>query len=193
MDQQAEKRSDRKSNRIRQKNKRGNSKVESNDSPQVPHRGGNIRHPWPLGGREYWNQVLCKSKAIDAEAILLQDNERWMGIKDHDKLIIGEALNTSLSQFKANITTSVAKDTARPRGKNQPHEQLAAPWLWNWETGRHWRSGDHGFLCRSESQTFSYGMKITSDFNCLKYNNRCTQINTTPNSRNLYIHYATHV
>ena len=32
------KRSDRKSNRTRQKNKRGDSKVESNDSPKIPDR-----------------------------------------------------------------------------------------------------------------------------------------------------------
>ena len=38
MDQQAEKRSDRKSNRIRQKNKRGDSNVGSNESPEVPDR-----------------------------------------------------------------------------------------------------------------------------------------------------------
>ena len=37
MDQQAEK--DRKSNRTRQKNKKGDSKVESNDSPEIPDRG----------------------------------------------------------------------------------------------------------------------------------------------------------
>ena len=36
-DQQAEK--DRKGNRTRQKNKRGDSKVESNDSPEIPDRG----------------------------------------------------------------------------------------------------------------------------------------------------------
>ena len=35
MDQQTEKRYDRKSNRSRQKNKRGDSKVESNDSPEI--------------------------------------------------------------------------------------------------------------------------------------------------------------
>ena len=32
-------RKDRKSNRVRQKNKRGDSKVESNDSPEIPDRG----------------------------------------------------------------------------------------------------------------------------------------------------------
>ena len=30
---------DRKSNRDQQKNKRGDSKVESNDSPEIPNRG----------------------------------------------------------------------------------------------------------------------------------------------------------
>ena len=38
---------DGKSNRTRQRNKRGDSKVESNDSPKVPDREENIRHPWP--------------------------------------------------------------------------------------------------------------------------------------------------
>ena len=33
------KRSDRKGNRTRQKNKRGDSKVESKDSPEIPDRG----------------------------------------------------------------------------------------------------------------------------------------------------------
>ena len=33
------KRSDRKGNKTRQKNKRGESKVESNDSPEIPDRG----------------------------------------------------------------------------------------------------------------------------------------------------------
>ena len=35
----AETRQDRKSNRIQQKNNRGNSKVESNDCPEIPTRG----------------------------------------------------------------------------------------------------------------------------------------------------------
>ena len=33
------KRSDRKGNKTRQKNKRGDSKVESNDSPEIPDKG----------------------------------------------------------------------------------------------------------------------------------------------------------
>ena len=46
------KRQDRKGNRTMQKNKRGDSKVESNDSPEIPDRGGDIRHPQsPFGGR----------------------------------------------------------------------------------------------------------------------------------------------
>ena len=49
MGQQAEQyRKDRKSNRVRQKNKRGDSKVESNDSPEIPDRGGDIQHSRPL-------------------------------------------------------------------------------------------------------------------------------------------------
>ena len=51
MDQQAEK--DRKSNRTRQKNKRGESKVESNDSPEIPDRGESSDIPGlPSGGGE---------------------------------------------------------------------------------------------------------------------------------------------
>ena len=45
--QEAQNRSDRKSNRAGQRNKRGDSKVESNDNPQIPDRGGDTRHPWP--------------------------------------------------------------------------------------------------------------------------------------------------
>ena len=39
MYQQAEKRVGRKSNRTRQKNKRGDSKEESNDNPEIPDMG----------------------------------------------------------------------------------------------------------------------------------------------------------
>ena len=38
-DQQAEKKQDRKGNRTRQKNKRGDSKLESNDRPEIPDKG----------------------------------------------------------------------------------------------------------------------------------------------------------
>ena len=45
------KRSDRKGNRTRQKNKRGDSKVESNDSPEIPDRGETSDIPGlPSGG-----------------------------------------------------------------------------------------------------------------------------------------------
>ena len=56
MDQQAEKRKDRKSNRTRQKNKRRDSKVESNDSPEIPDTGETSDIPGlPSGGlsKEY--------------------------------------------------------------------------------------------------------------------------------------------
>ena len=46
MDQQAEKKMlDRKSNRTRQKNKRGDSTVESNDSPGITDRGATSHIP----------------------------------------------------------------------------------------------------------------------------------------------------
>ena len=45
------KRSDRKGNRTRQKNKRGDSKVESNDSPEISDRGETSDIPGlPSGG-----------------------------------------------------------------------------------------------------------------------------------------------
>ena len=53
MDQQAKKQQqqqhiyDRKSARTRQNNKTGDSKVESNDSPEIPDKRGDIRHPRP--------------------------------------------------------------------------------------------------------------------------------------------------
>ena len=48
MDQQAKK--DRESNRTRQKNERGDSKVESNDSPDIPDRGETSDIPGLLSG-----------------------------------------------------------------------------------------------------------------------------------------------
>ena len=54
------KRQDRKSNRTKQKNKRGDSKVESNDSPEIPDRG---RHQTSLanfrGPVEKNTRLLC--------------------------------------------------------------------------------------------------------------------------------------
>ena len=50
MDQQAEKRSDKKGSRTRQMNKRGDSKVESNGSLEIPVRGETSDIPsLPLG------------------------------------------------------------------------------------------------------------------------------------------------
>ena len=52
------KRSDRKGNRTWQKNKRGDSKVESNDSPEIPDRGETSDIPglpsgeWQMANRE---------------------------------------------------------------------------------------------------------------------------------------------
>ena len=50
MGQQAEKREDKKGNRTRQKNKTGDSKVESNDSPEIPDRGNTSDIPGLLSG-----------------------------------------------------------------------------------------------------------------------------------------------
>ena len=47
------KRSDRKGNRTRQKNERGDSKVESNDSPEIPDRGVTLYFPGPPSGGMY--------------------------------------------------------------------------------------------------------------------------------------------
>ena len=54
MDQQTEKRSDRKSNRGKQKNKRGDSKVESNDSTEIPDRGKHQTSPASI--RRLWRR-----------------------------------------------------------------------------------------------------------------------------------------
>ena len=45
-----QKRLDRKGNRIKQKNMRGDSKVESNDSPEIPDRGETLDIPGLLSG-----------------------------------------------------------------------------------------------------------------------------------------------
>ena len=69
-DQQAEKRSDRKRNR--QKKKKGNSKVDSNDSLGSPDRGGDIRHPRPPFGVESGG----KGKQILTQTGLLKLNKK---------------------------------------------------------------------------------------------------------------------
>ena len=52
------KRSDRKGNRTRQKNKRGDSKVESNDSPEIPDRRETSDIPGLPSGAEIYS-VFC--------------------------------------------------------------------------------------------------------------------------------------
>ena len=52
------KRYDRKSNSTRKKNMKGDSKVESNDSPGIPDRGGDIRHPWPPFGVQIKQETI---------------------------------------------------------------------------------------------------------------------------------------
>ena len=52
------KRSDRKGNKTRQKNKRGNSKVESNDSPEIPDTGETSDMPSLPSG------ISCPTKKI---------------------------------------------------------------------------------------------------------------------------------
>ena len=48
---QKESRQDEKGNGSRQKNKTGDSKVESRDSPEIQDREGDITHPRPLSGK----------------------------------------------------------------------------------------------------------------------------------------------
>ena len=55
-----QKKIDTKGNRTRQKNKRGDSKVESNDSPEIPDRGETLDIPGlPSGGDiKHWKTGL---------------------------------------------------------------------------------------------------------------------------------------
>ena len=61
------KRSDRKGNKTRQKNKRGDSKVESNDSPEIPDRGETSDIPClPSGGERREGEDLGgKRQTVD--------------------------------------------------------------------------------------------------------------------------------
>ena len=52
---------DRKSNRTRQKNKMGNSKMESNDNHEIPDTGEDIGHPRPPFGLEMMLLVIINS------------------------------------------------------------------------------------------------------------------------------------
>ena len=62
MDQQAKK--DRESNRTRQKNKRGDSKAESNDSPEIPDRGETSDIPGLPSG------VICLKRRLACKHFL---------------------------------------------------------------------------------------------------------------------------
>ena len=78
-DQKAEKKrrkKDRKSNGTRQKNKRGNSKVESNDSPETPDGGGgrDIRHPRPP--KAYLQHVLTRHKRVNIASNITPNDKK---------------------------------------------------------------------------------------------------------------------
>ena len=63
------KRQDRKGNRIRQKNMRGDSKVESNDSPEIPDRGETADIPGlPLGVCLPVKHLCVHSKNINTQS-----------------------------------------------------------------------------------------------------------------------------
>ena len=68
------KKEDRKGNRTRQKNKRGDSKVESNDSPEIPDRGetSDIRG-LPSGLRTMRNKPKQDLEQIDAHETCTQN------------------------------------------------------------------------------------------------------------------------
>ena len=57
MDQQAEKDKTERVNRTKQKNKRGDSKVESNGSPEIPDRG-ETDIPGPLDAMNYQDKKI---------------------------------------------------------------------------------------------------------------------------------------
>ena len=59
-----QKRLDRKGNRIKQKNMRGDSKVESNDSPEIPDRGETSDIPGLPSGACLWKGDLFHSVGL---------------------------------------------------------------------------------------------------------------------------------
>ena len=65
MDQQAEK--DRKGNRTSQKNKRGDSKVESNDRPEIPDRGKTSDIPGISSGLTQSNSDLTQNTGSNSD------------------------------------------------------------------------------------------------------------------------------
>ena len=71
------KRSDRKGNRTRQKNKRGDSKVQSNDSPEIPDRGKTSDiSGLPSGGID--------TIYVEAASHFIQFNARSTGLSHYD-------------------------------------------------------------------------------------------------------------
>ena len=74
MDQQAEKskRQDSKSNWTMQKNKRVDSKVESNDSPDIPDRGETTPRP-PFGGDRLEDNLNLPSKLVNTTTKIITD------------------------------------------------------------------------------------------------------------------------
>ena len=64
------KRSDRKGNRTRQKNKRGDSKVQSNDSPEIPDRGETSDIPGLPSGGTAANTASWVSISLEQPQIL---------------------------------------------------------------------------------------------------------------------------
>ena len=58
LEERASRQKDRKCNRTRQKNKRGDRKVESNDSPEIPDRGETSDIPGLPSGGMSWIKVL---------------------------------------------------------------------------------------------------------------------------------------
>ena len=66
--QAGRKRLDRKGNRTRQKNKRGDSKVESNDSPEIPDMGGGGRQQASPAQKMSSGQIRTHDRRIHRHA-----------------------------------------------------------------------------------------------------------------------------
>ena len=74
LEERASRQKDRKCNRTRQKNKRGDIKVESNDSPEIPDRGETSDIPGlPSGGNTRTLRAARKLKELTHE----MDRHRW--------------------------------------------------------------------------------------------------------------------
>ena len=76
----AEKWQDRKSKRTRQKNKTGDRKEESSDSPEIPDRGwgGDIRHPRPLFRGSIQRKFCCYLQSSDRSSYRLTMECLWL-------------------------------------------------------------------------------------------------------------------